>query len=85
LFNTKLFDNLLAKGKPIFIYEEVVTTGSLGERLCTYARNNGYDAKIYTFSINDEFINYSKRDIIIKELNLDIESVVERIRKILGG
>ena len=84
-FDTSLFDGLLAKGKPIFVYEEVASIGSLGERLCAYASNKGYNVPIYTFGINDKFIRQGKCDIIIKKLELDIESMIERIRNILGG
>ncbi len=84
-FDTYMFDSLLAKGKPIFIYEEVAAIGSLGERLCAYASNKGSKVPIYTFGINDKFIRQGKCDIIIKKLELDVDSMIERIRTILGG
>lgn len=84
-FDTEMFDSLLSKGKPIFIYEEVALIGSLGERLCAYASSMKNNTPIYTFGISDRFIKQGKCDIIIKKLELDQESMIEKIRNILGG
>ena len=83
--DTNLFESLLSKGKPIFIYEESAIIGSLGQMLCAYASNHGYNTPIYTFAIKDKFIVQGKCDIIIKKLELDVNSVTQKIRDILGG
>jgi deoxyxylulose-5-phosphate synthase len=53
--------------------------------LCAYASNHGYNTPIYTFAIKDKFIVQGKCDIIIKKLELDVNSVTQKIRDILGG
>ena len=83
--DTNLFESLLSKGKPIFIYEESAIIGSLGQMLCAYASNHGYNTPTYTFAIKDKFIVQGKCDIIIKKLELDVNSVTQKIRDILGG
>ena len=80
-FDEKMFKNILEKNKKIFVYEEVAKIGSLGERLCMYALENGYKPDITCFSIKDEFIPQGHYDTILKVLELDVESVSSKIRE----
>lgn len=80
-FDEKMFDKILKSNKKIFIYEEVATIGSLGERLCSYALNNGYKSDITCFSIPDKFIEHGHYDIIMKRLELDTESIYNKIKE----
>jgi len=82
-FDELYFRKLLLKNKPIFVYEEVATIGSLGQMLCSYASSLEYKSKIFCFSIKDDFIFQGKNDIILKELELDIHSITSKIYKIL--
>lgn len=84
-FDTDMFDNLLNNGKPIFVYEEASMIGSLGQMLCSYAINNGYNANIHIFAIADKFIVQGDSNIITEKLGLDIDTVSQKIRNILGG
>ena len=80
-FDEKMFKSILDKNKKIFVYEEVAKIGSLGERLCTYALENGYKPDITCFSIKDEFIPQGHYDTILKVLELDVESIYSKIRE----
>lgn len=80
-FDEYMFKNILKSGKKIFVYEEVAQIGSLGERLCSYALNNGYKNDITCYSIKDEFIEQGHYDTIIKTLDLDIQSITNKIRE----
>lgn len=79
-FDKSLFEEILKKNKPIFIYEEVTCIGSLGEQLCAYAINKNYKNDITCFSIEDKFIEQGSTDQILKKLELDIDSITNKIK-----
>ena len=80
-FDTKLFDKIIKSGKPIYIYEESLKTGSLGSVLATYALDNGFTGKLHIFAINDEFLPHASREELIKMTHLDEEHIINTIRK----
>ena len=46
-----------------------------------YALNNGYKSDITCFSIPDKFIEHGHYDIIMKRLELDVESIYNKIKE----
>src|SRR5574344_49010 len=84
-FDEAMFERILKTGKPIFIYEEASYMGSLGQMLCSYAVTHGYKNDIICYAIKDKFIVQGNYDIIIKKLELDVNSVYEKIKERLGG
>ncbi len=84
-FDEKMFINLLEKSKPIFIYEEVIKIGSLGERLVSFANDNGYKTDIYTFAINDIYVMQGSKEQVLNKIGLDSKTITQKIRMILGG
>ena len=80
----KLFNKLMDKNKPIFVYEESIDSSSLGAYLSQESmKYPEFNNKIYTFGIPDEYINIGTRDELIKDLNLDEQSVEKKIIEIL--
>jgi len=59
---------------PIFVYEEVVNIGSLGSYLKSIS-----DKDITCFGIDDKFVKQGNRELIMKDLGLDVESVLTKI------
>ena len=59
---------------PIFVYEESTEIGSLGSYLKTK-----YDKDITVFGISDNFVKQGSRQEVLKELNLDSESIKKKI------
>ncbi len=80
-FDKTMFNEILNKNKPIFIYEETASIGSLGERLCAYAQNNNIKSNINCYAIEDKFIEQGKRDLVLKKLELDIDSIYGKIKE----
>lgn len=81
-----IIEELIKTNKPIFIYEEVVTRGSLGEELISVINNYDYMSKIYLYNIPDNYITHGKKEDIIKYLKLDVDSVYKDILvKYKGG
>ena len=79
-FDKSMFNEILCTNKPIFIYEEVSSIGSLGERLCTYAQNNNYKANIKCYAIDDKFIEQGNRNKVLEKLELDVDSIYNKIK-----
>jgi 1-deoxy-D-xylulose-5-phosphate synthase len=79
-FDKSMFNEILNTNKPIFIYEEVSSIGSLGERLCSYAQNNNYKANIKCFAIEDKFIEQGTTNQVLEKLELDVESITNKIK-----
>lgn len=70
------FQKILKKKKPIFVYEESMEIGSLGSYLKTCC-----DAKIEIFGIPDMFVRQGNREELLKDLELDSDSVYRKIKK----
>lgn len=81
--DTKLFDEILATYKYIFIYEEQTYINSLGSYLTNYAAEKKYPGIIKTFAIPDKFIEQGKKSEVISLLELDKNSVTNKIKKII--
>ena len=79
-FDKEMFDEVLSRNKPIYIYEETASIGSLGERLCTYAANKKIKTNITTFSIEDKFIEQGSTIQVIEKLELDVDSITKKIK-----
>ena len=70
------FDKIIKKNKPIFVYEESMKIGSLGSYLRTITNKD-----ITIFAIEDEFVMQGKREEILKSLNLDTNSIYQKIKE----
>lgn len=74
----KYFKKIENKNKPIFVYEESMTIGSLGSYLKTISKKN-----ITIMGIDDVFIPQGTRKELLKWLKLDELSIYQRIKKVL--
>ena len=80
----KMYNDILNNYKYIFIYEESTLVNSLGTYLSMYAVQKEYKGNIKIFAIKDEYILQGKKEEVIKELELDEESIIKKIKKIIG-
>ena len=76
-----LFNKILKEYKNIFIYEEATYINSLGSFLVNYANEKQYQGNINIFAIKDEFIKQGEKEEILKELELDEQSIANKIKK----
>jgi len=81
-FDQDYFVTILKKNKPIFVYEEVTTIGSLGQMLCTYACTHGYHPNLTLFSIPDKFIPQGQDQEILEYLQLDVVNITKKIKEV---
>ena len=76
-----MFKSLMEEYKNIFIYEEVSAINSLGSFLVNYAEENNYKGNIKVYAVGDEFVTQGSKDVVIKRLGLDPETIAERIQE----
>ena len=68
------------KDKKFFVtFEEGVKYGSLGESLCSYINENFDSIKTDIIALPNVFIEQGNRDELLKDLNLDIDTVAKKI------
>ena len=79
--DNNMFDNILKEYNNIFVYEETTYINSLGSYLVNYASNNNYKGNIKVFAIKDEYIKQGKKEEILKYLELDEKSIINKIKK----
>ena len=77
----EMFDDILSKYKNIFIYEEQTIINSLGSYLVNYASSKGYKGNIRIYAIEDKYVEQGNKEEVLKTLNLDEDSIIERIKK----
>lgn len=75
----KYFNKILSKNKPIFVYEESMKVGSLGSYLKTKTNK-----EVHIFGIEDIFVKQGKRNEILKDLELDSNSIYKKIKEIIA-
>ena len=77
----KILAMLVKQNKPVFVYEEVVSIGSLGSEIAKYLLEHNFNNIYENYTVPDEFIKQGKRAEIIKLLKLDKDSVSKKIEK----
>lgn len=70
--------------KPIIIYEESVLQGGFGSAIVEYAVQNKLDTKhIHLMGIKDHFVHQGTKNELLKELNLDKDSIIKLIKNVM--
>ena len=77
----KILAMLAKQNKPVFVYEEVVSVGSLGSEIAKYLLEHNFNNIYENYTVPDEFIKQGKRAEIIKLLKLDKDSISKKIEK----
>ncbi len=77
----KILAMLAKQNKPVFVYEEVVSIGSLGSEIAKYLLEHNFNNIYENYTVPDEFIKQGKRAEIIKLLKLDKDSISKKIEK----
>lgn len=76
-----LLNKIIKLNKPIFVYEESTSIGSLGSYIVNYVNNYKFNNKIYTIGIPDNFIYHGNKNVILEDIKLDVKSVYKFIKK----
>jgi len=77
-----LSDSLVLKLKKfskIFLYEEVVKSGGIGEHLAALLFENGYKGVYKIYAVNNCFVGAGEHESLIKKLGLDSQSIISNV------
>lgn len=80
--DTKMVDKA-SKYKVIVTLEENVLSGGFGEKVCDYMKENNYTSTLIKVGIPDEYVEHGNVDQLRKDIHIDAESIIEKIKKAL--
>ncbi|MDH4035071.1 MAG: hypothetical protein OEV80_14875 [candidate division Zixibacteria bacterium] len=75
-------NSLAKKAKLIVTIEENVLRGGFGQTVGSCLMTDGYRGEFKALGIPDRFVTHGARDLLLKEINLDVEGVVDSIVKL---
>lgn len=79
--NNKVY-NIASKYNEIFFYEETVRSGSIGQSFAEVLFEKGYSGKYEHIAVDDAFISHATVKSLLKQYNLDTESIIEKFSEI---
>ena len=65
--------------------EEGAREGGIGEEIAAYFEEKGYRCRVICAGIPDRFIMEDSRSSILRELRLDADGIMERLKPFLSG
>lgn len=66
----------------IVTMEENVLSGGFGEKVREFADRENLPVKVITIAIPDEFVEHGSVDILKKEIGIDAESIIKKIKEV---
>ncbi len=69
--------------KIVVTLEENVLSGGFGEKVSDYMKRNQYTSKLLTVGIPDEYVEHGNVEQLRKEIHIDADSIINRIKKAL--
>ncbi len=79
----EMLDTLIAKLKSVFVLEENSFIGGLGSAVANYLVNNKLPVRVHTIALPDRFIPHGSREVLLKVVGLDSETIADKIMKSL--
>ncbi len=79
-----LLHQLLVQNKPIIIYEESIFFGGFASAVIEFATKHHYDTRnMHIMAIDDQYVAQGTKEELLKELNLDLASIIKKTKEIL--
>ena len=69
--------------KIVVTLEENVLSGGFGEKVCNYMKDKQYTNKLLMVGIPDDYVEHGNVDLLRKEIGIDADSIVARIKEAL--
>lgn len=82
--DTVMIDELAREHKLIVVLEEGIKHGGYGAMVEEYIAEKQYEIKVHTVAIEDTFVQHGKVSELRKLLNIDCESVYQRIKAMMN-
>ena len=78
-----LLMELLNNHKYFVSIEEGIISGGFGSSIIEYFNKNNINKQIHIMGINDEFTTHGDRESLLKLCNLDVNSIIEKIKSLI--
>ena len=80
--DTDMVDKAVTR-KMVVTLEENVLSGGFGEKVCNYMKDKQYTNKLLMVGIPDDYVEHGNVDLLRKEIGIDADSTVARIKEAL--
>ena len=81
--DTDMIDELAGSYEYIVTMEENVASGGLGDKVLEYINLKGYETGVIQIAVPDEYVEHGNVDILRKEIGIDADTIVDRIKEVL--
>jgi 1-deoxy-D-xylulose-5-phosphate synthase len=81
----KMLDEIRQAATTIITIEENTVRGGFGQAVAEHLADTSYTGRIKAIGIPDRFVTHGNRDLLLKEIGLDPESLADRIQKVAEG
>ncbi len=78
--DTDMVDKAVKNHKVIVTLEENVLSGGFGEKVCNYMKEKSYQNKLIMVSIPDDYVEHGNVDELRKEIHIDADSIIAKIK-----
>jgi len=68
----------------VITIEENAVTGGLGQMIGAYLKENDYSGRFRHYGIPDKFVTHGNRNLLLKDIGLDMESLAGKINHLLS-
>lgn len=79
----EMVDKAAKKHRVIVTLEENVLSGGFGEKVCSYMKEKKYSNELIMVGIPDEYVEHGNVDELRKEIYIDADSIIARIKETL--
>jgi len=81
-FDEAMLKEITGWAHVILTAEENQLAGGFGETIASYLMSHGYTGRFKAFGLPDRFIQHGARELLLKEVGLDIDSIVASIEEL---
>lgn len=78
-----MVDVAVKNHKVIVTLEENVLSGGFGEKVCNYMKEKSYQNELIMVAIPDDYVEHGNVDELRKEIHIDADSIIARIKETL--
>ena len=80
----EMLHQVFKKYKAVILFDEGVKKGGVGTAVLEFATENGYRTPLFLEGVEDVFVPHGKSADLIKELELDAETIQKKLRLLLN-
>ena len=80
----EMLHQVFKKYKAVILFEEGVKKGGVGTAVLEFAAEHGYRTPLFLEGVEDVFVPHGKSADLLKELELDAETIQKKLRLLLN-